>query len=192
MLRIDDIHAFGVIGHETVETFTDLWCNEIRKGGDQMIFTFGNYTVDIDVKKTRQIYKRLPLITQGCNCDGCQNFEKAVDVLPKAVRVFFDDLGIDLKRIVECYVNSKNEDNTLLYGGFCHVCGTLVQGENAWVNISEKHSYYNSDLAYHLDDNFCVSFQDECLMVEDQFEAPILQIEFEASIPWVLNKENTY
>ena len=157
-----------------------------------MIFTFGNYTIDIDVEKTRQIYQRLPLITQRCDCDGCRNFEKAVDILPKAVRTFFDDLGVDLKRIVERYVNCKNKDGTLLYGGFCHVCGTLIQGENAWVNIFPNHSYYNPDLAYHLDDNFFLSFQEECLMVEEQFEAPMLQIEFEANIPWVLNKENNY
>ena len=157
-----------------------------------MIFTFGNYTVDIDVEKTRRIYTRLPLITHRCTCAGCQNFEKSVDDLPKAVRTFFDDLGIDLKKIVECYVNCKNEDGTLLYGGFCHVCGTLIQGESAWVNISKTHSYYNTDLSYRLGDSFCVSFQEECLMVEKQFEPPILQIEFEATIPWVLNKENTY
>ena len=157
-----------------------------------MIFTFGNYTVDVDVEKTRQTYKRLPLITQGCDCDGCQNFEKAVDVLPKAVRAFFDDLGIDLKKIVECYVNCKNEDDTLFYGGFCHVCGTLIQGESAWVNISETHSYYNTDLTYCLDENFRISFQEECVLIEEHFDAPILQIEFVANIPWVLDKENLY
>ncbi len=157
-----------------------------------MIFIFGNYTVDIDVEKTRQIYTLLPPITQGCNCDGCQNFEKAVDVLPNAARAFFDDLGIDLKKIAECYVNCKNEDGTLLYGGFCHVCGTLIEGENAWVSISETHSYYNTNLAYPLSDNFRISFQENCFMIEKQFKAPILQIEFEATIPWVLNKENTY
>jgi len=157
-----------------------------------MIFTFGKFTVNIDVEKTKQIYKKLPLISQGCNCDGCQNFEKAVDLLSQEVRSFFDNCGIDLKRIVECYVNCKNDDGSLLYGGFCHLCGTLVQGENAWVKTSETHSYYNSDLAYHLDDSFCVSFQEECFFVEEQFEAPMLQIEFVANIPWVLNKENTY
>ena len=157
-----------------------------------MIFTFDKFVVDIDVEKTRQIYKELPFITQGCDCDGYQNFEKAANDLPEAARTFFDALGVDLKKIVECYVNCKNEDGTLLYGGFCHVCGTLIQGKSAWVNISETHSYYNSEIAYRLNDNFCISFQEECLMVEEQFEAPMLQIEFEANIPWMLDKENTY
>jgi len=169
-----------------------LCYNERKRGGDKMIFTFGNYTVDIDVEKTRQIYQKLPFITQGCDCDGCRNFEKAADILPEAVRDFFDDLGVDLQKIAECYVNCKNEDGTLFYGGFCHVCGTWIQGKSAWVNISETHSYYNTDLTYHLDKNFHISFQEECCMVEAQFDAPILQIEFAANIPWVLDQENTY
>ncbi len=162
------------------------------KGGVGMVITFGNYTVDVDVDKTRQIYKQLPLITDGCKCDGCENFEKAVDFLPEEVRAFFDNLGVDLKRIVECYVNCKNDDGSLFYGGFCHICGTLIKGESAWESISETHSHYNPDMAYSMNDNFRISFQEECLMVEDQFDAPILQIEFEANIPWILDRENTY
>ena len=157
-----------------------------------MVFTFGNYTVDIDVEKTKQTYKKLPLISQRCNCDGCQNFEKSVNTLPSSVRSFFDAIGIDLKKIAECYVNCKNQDGSLIYGGFCHVCGTIIQGKSPWVTISETHSYYNPDLPYHLNDNFCISFQEECLLVENQFEGPLLQIEFTATIPWVLDKENTY
>lgn len=32
-----------------------------------MIFTFGNYTVDVDFDKTKNIYNKLPLITKGCD-----------------------------------------------------------------------------------------------------------------------------
>ena len=156
-----------------------------------MIFTFGNYTVDIDVEKTKQTYEKLPSVSQRCSCDNCKNFEKAADILPTSVYTFFDALGINLKKIVECYVNCKNEDGTLLYGGFCHVCGTLIQGKSAWVNVSETHSYYNSETAYRLHDNFSISFQEECHLVEEQFEAPLLQIEILATVPWVLDQANT-
>ena len=157
-----------------------------------MLFTFGNYTVDIDVEKTKQAYDKLSLISQRCSCDGCQNFERSVDSLPSSVRSFFDTMGIDLKKIVECYVNCKNEDGTLFYGGFCHVCGTMIQGKSAWVKTSETQSYYHPDLAHPLHDHFYVSFQEECFIVEEPFEGPLLQIEFQATIPWVLDKENTY
>ena len=32
----------------------------------------------------------------------------------------------------------------------------------------------------------------ECHLVEAQFDAPVLQIEFQTDIPWGLNGENTY
>ena len=150
-----------------------------------MIFTFGNYTVDIDIEKTRKTYEKLPLVSQRCSCDDCKNFEKAVDSLSSSVRSFFDTVGVDLKKIAECYVNGKNEDSTLLYGGFCHVCGTMIQGTGAWVNVSENHSCYDPALAYSLDEHFRVSFQEQCLMVDAEFEGPLLQIELEATIPQV-------
>ncbi len=34
MLCIDSIHAFGVIWRGTVEMFTKLWYNEVKKGGE--------------------------------------------------------------------------------------------------------------------------------------------------------------
>lgn len=157
-----------------------------------MIFTFGKYTVDIDVEKTREIYRTLPTTGQACGCDGCENFERAVDVLPAEVRSFFEALGVDPKRVTECYVNCRMADDTLYYGGFCHLCGTLVHGESAFVKDSPTSSYYDPDRAYHICKDFCVSFQEECHLLEKVFEAPVLQLDFEAMIPWVLDKENTY
>ena len=151
-----------------------------------MIFTFGPYTVDIDTQKTQQIYQKLPPITERCHCDGCLNFEKAVDTLPTSVHAFFDTLGVDLKRITECYVYCKNADNSLRYGGFCHVCGTLVKVNHALATETAAHP------TYHLQNDFHVSFHKDCIMVEAPFENPILQIELEATIMWVLDKENTY
>ena len=153
-----------------------------------MIFTFGNYVIDADTEKTRGIYRTLPLISQSCSCDGCRNFEQAVDVLPEPVLAFFRTLGIDPKKMTECYVNCQNADGTLFYGGFCHLCGTLIQGESAWGKTSEASSRCDADLMYHIDDHFCVSFGEACDLVEVQFEAPVLQIEFQADIPWVLDK----
>ena len=157
-----------------------------------MLFTFGNYTVDIDVEKTRETYRKLPSVGQACGCDGCVNFEKAVDVLSAEVRSFFDVLGVDLKRIVECYVNCQTADGALFYGGFCNLCGRLVDGESAWVKDSETSGIYDHGRAYYIHGDFCVSFQEECHLIEKAFEAPIIQMDFMATIPWVLDRENTY
>ena len=69
-----------------------------------MIFQFGEYKIDVDVEKTRQFYDRAKTVSEGCQCDGCLNFERAVDKLPQNIRDFFSALGVDMKKICECYV----------------------------------------------------------------------------------------
>ena len=91
-----------------------------------MVFEFGSYKADIDVEKTRHFYKNAESVSKRCSCDGCTNFEEAVAVLPQSVIKFFADLGIDMRKVCECYVNITNDNGTLLYGGFYHVCGTLL------------------------------------------------------------------
>lgn len=100
----------------------------MRKGND-MLFEFGPYKANINISKTKLFYETHGLAAGGCDCDGCRNFAKAVDALPLPVRSFFTQLGIDIQKPCECYVHYTNEDGTLLYGGFYHVCGTLLNKE---------------------------------------------------------------
>ena len=103
-----------------------------------MIFQFGEYKIDVDVEKTRQFYDRAKTVSEGCQCDGCLNFERAVDKLPLNIRDFFSALGVDMKKICECYVYCAKDENTLYYGGFCHICGTLLSGKSAWKPTSDS------------------------------------------------------
>ena len=103
-----------------------------------MIFQFGEYKIDVDVEKTRQFYDRAKTVSEGCQCDGCLNFERAVDKLPQNIRDFFSALGVDMKKICECYVYCAKDENTLYYGGFCHICGTLLSGKSAWKPSSDS------------------------------------------------------
>ena len=64
-----------------------------------MIFQFGEYKIDVDVEKTRQFYDRAKTVSEECQCDGCLNFERAVDKLPQNIRDFFSALGVDMKKI---------------------------------------------------------------------------------------------
>lgn len=59
MLRIDDIHAFGVIRYETIEKFIDLCYNKIKKGGE---FVGESNLKHIDGIKIRRQYFNIPLI----------------------------------------------------------------------------------------------------------------------------------
>lgn len=157
-----------------------------------MVFEFGQYKVDIDVERTRSFYENASLVSEGCSCDGCQNFEKAAGVLPESVGLFFSRLGIDMEKVCEVYVNCVNDDGTLLYGGFYHACGTVISGKSAWMAADHHISYWEDQRTFHITQDFHVSFTEECALLEEEFPLPALQIEIYASIPWVLEKENHY
>lgn len=157
-----------------------------------MIIEFGQYKVDVDIQKTKEFYKKAELVSKGCSCDGCLNFEKAVGVFPQSVTMFFTNLGIDLRKVCECYVNCTNKDGTLLYGGFYHVCGTLLNGKSAWKKINDRTSYWEENATFAVSLDFHISFQEDIALLEADFPLPVIQLEFSANIPWVLNKENTY
>nr|WP_288828497.1 hypothetical protein [uncultured Clostridium sp.] len=157
-----------------------------------MIFKFGQYQVDIDVDKTKSFYENAPLVSEGCSCSGCRNYEKAITVLPAEVTGFFSDLGVDMRKVSEVYVNCNNSDGTLFYGGFYHLCGTLLLGESAWVSIDPSISHWEEEQAFKITNDFHVSFQKECSLLEDDLPRPALQLEISANIPWVLHEENKY
>lgn len=162
-----------------------------------MIFQFGQFKLDIDVDKTREFYKEMEYVSEGCSCAGCRNFEKAVNVLPREVVEFFESLGIDMKKITEVYVYTTNPNGTVYYGGFFHLCGRLLEGNSAWEKESVEMEnaglfQWKRSNTYPLSKDFCISFKQGGNLVEKEFPEPVLTIDIEANIPWVLDEENTY
>ncbi len=158
---------------------------------------FGQFYLDIDVNKTREFYKKMEYVSHGCSCSGCRNFEQAVDTLSNEIIYFFESIGIDMKKITEVYVNTVNSDGSLLYGGFYHLCGTILSGESAWIELPTSKSksrifHWDHLRTYPVSKNFYISFQKDCALVEDGFPMPVLQLEIEAVIPWVLEEPNIY
>lgn len=157
-----------------------------------MIFECGSYKIDVDVDRTKQFYETASRVSEGCSCSGCRNYEKAVQKFPTVITDFFAGLGIDMRCVCEVYVNYANPDGSLFYGGFYHLCGTLLSGKSAWVPTSSTSSYWKDDRTFPVTDNFHISFQQECDLLEKDFPLPALQLELSANIPWVLPEENTW
>ena len=137
-----------------------------------MIFEFGPYRVDVDVERTRQWYKTEPTANQCCDCDGCINFERAADLFPERVKSFFTALGADAKKPIEVFVNHTNKDGTL-----------LSEGEELW-QVTEGEPFGPR--------GFQIFFKGDLDCVQENCPRPVVQMEINADIPWVLEKENTY
>ena len=155
-----------------------------------MIFRFGNYTLDVDVDRTRAFYSRddVKTTSEQCICAGCQNFDKAILKTPAAVTDFLESLGIDPRKPAEVFdvMGGLDENGQVLYNGFYHICATRLEGEDAWVRTSESSMHLDGDRMYAVDDSFKVSFEERVLLLHKDFPTPVLQLEIVARLPWVL------
>ena len=152
-------------------------------------FTFGDYVIDVDVERTREIYKTLQPVSKRCTCDWCANYQRAVTHAPLQVKSMFESLGIDLERITESAACHQNRDGSWHYDCTCHVRGKLVKGKELTRVVGGQLVTLRSEDAYEVAKGVIVWFSDECNRVEKEFDAPILQLDFGIDLPWVLDKK---
>ena len=57
---------------------------------------------------------------------------------------------------------------------------------------SDSTAYWDEKAIYPLSPNFGVSFSDRIDMPEPDFPLSVIQLDFDADIPWVLGKRNSY
>ncbi|MBQ7911247.1 MAG: hypothetical protein IJ363_10750 [Clostridia bacterium] len=155
-----------------------------------MIFRFGNYTLDVDVERTRAFYARgdVKTTSQQCTCAGCQNYDKAILKMPAAVTDFLESLGLDPRKPAEAFdvMGGLAEDGKVLYNGFYHLCGVRLRGEDAWVKTAKDMKHLDGDRMYAVDGDFKVSFEEEICLLHEAFPTPVLQMEFDARLPVAL------
>ena len=157
-----------------------------------MLFEFGNYILDIDVDKTREFYIHAQNITADCDCQGCRNYVKWAEELSAEPKYTLENMGVLLEKTPEVYVNCSNEDGTLYYGGFYHVCGKIVRGKNPWMTITENSRTFDEGTFVSLADGFRVSFTEDIDLLEENFPTPAIQMEILANIPFVLSERCDY
>ena len=149
-------------------------------------FTFGGYRLLVDVEATQAYYAAHNESWITCDCAGCRNFARTVKELPKAVRAFFDVLGLAPEKVQElCYYNGT--ENTITGDCWYHLVGTVLEGSSkpgdyqvfpaGWVDIAE---------------GFSVGFKNECELLPDDFPRPCCQMQLNFTLPWVLEEPNPY
>lgn len=150
-----------------------------------MLFELEKYTLDIDVDRTRDFYIHADKITDGCNCQGCRNYEKWAASLSAEPKYILERMGVRLEKTTEVYVNCPNDDGSLFYGGFCHLCGKIVQGP-------KNMRTFEKDAFITLTENFQVAFTEDIALLENNFPLPVIQMEILANIPFVLLEKCDY
>lgn len=156
-----------------------------------MIFEFGVYKLDIDVDRTRCFYETVD-DSLGCDCAGCRNFRKAYPLIPDAVQAFFRQLGVDIGKPAEMTAYVSRDGNMTLYDGFYHICGSILEGREPFIQIDERHFQLDESMTIKLTPDHFVYFTNKCGLVEKDFPTPVIQLEIQGIIPWVLDEPNPY
>ncbi len=147
-----------------------------------MKFEFGPYILDVDTRKNTAIYKDLPLLTCGCDCQGCRNYVEAVKTLPNEIMRFFNAFGVDAQKPSEAFVIPDGSADSIQYQGWYPICGTILQ------------SPHDADVPklYSVTDHFRVWFHNRADLLPEVFTAPVFQMEIDARIPWMLDEPYFY
>ena len=140
-------------------------------------YNLGNWTIDIDVEATRKFYQRFYAISDGCGCSYCINYVKACESYSKDIKDFFSDLGIIPTKEAEVYSCGEIENGRILYSGFYHIVGRIINGEDCWNPVDSNTKVHN---LFQLSDDFNFGFTYDTNLVPDGFPKPVIQMEFES------------
>jgi hypothetical protein len=129
-----------------------------------------------DPEATRRAYAATPLVDLSACCDTCENFWAAVGAgcaFPAEFVALAQTLGIDLAKPAELYEVADVRPGWHLYEGWYHFVGTAPCAGTTPAATEAK-----PFLAYLLSENS---------LAHEAFRGqPLVQLEFQAVVPWVL------
>ncbi|MCL2046892.1 MAG: hypothetical protein FWG88_10975 [Oscillospiraceae bacterium] len=147
----------------------------------------GQWEIEFDRNKTIEYYKDIDTLEFGCTCRTCVNYCIAVKDFPNEVTRFFDSLGLDLIKPTEVY-GCMYENGKVEYGGFYHLVGSYISGEDIWQGLSNGGSTFKFELLAKIVEDYGIGFTKETVMVPNNFPMPVLQMEIIFMIPWLIDE----
>jgi hypothetical protein len=148
---------------------------------------FGRWELNCDPDATKKAYAAVSLGgPEECGCNPCLNFAAARNqIYPPSVLALLRNLGISPDREVEIYYMARMETGRHLYGGWFHFVGSIVSGADAAKQIAER--IWQPDLE-NQSEYFSLGFTSRVELIRKPFAGlPLVQLEFTAQVPWVLD-----
>lgn len=147
-----------------------------------MELEFNDLVIEADPEKTKLLYAGAERITDGCDCGGCRNYALAAERFPPEVSEFFSRMGIDPEKPAEVYLLDRKDADTARYGGFYHLCGRIINGDD---DLNEKLEDATSDF-YPIAEGYYVAFTESISLPEEDVPLPALQMEIDFTLPRLL------
>lgn len=145
--------------------------------------TVARWLIDHDPDVTRRCYAPLAVGT-GCKCNQCRNFDAAVGrTFPPAFVALANDLGIDTTKPAELCHWCSEPSGLHLTGGWFHLVGTIVTGDDVIQWDGNSGTFRFEQLVPGLEFGLSVRL---ALVREAFARLPLVQLEFQTRVPWVL------
>jgi hypothetical protein len=151
-----------------------------------MQIKFKKWIIQCDVDATRKAYAKIKSGgPEECGCNTCKNFVAARQyTYPQEVSSILEQLGISINKEAEVYHNCKLESGLHDYGGWFHFIGSIEEGPDSKRQIAENTFTFELE---RIDNRFAMGFTADIALVQRSFgNQPVVQVEFEAEVPWVI------
>ena len=122
---------------------------------------------------------------ETCGCTDCLNFAAArKHAYPSEILSIFDQLGIDSRKESEIWHYCRETTGLHHYGGFFHFVGAVDSGKDA-KEIVNGHVTFDFE---SIGNDFEFGFTLNVALVPKSFgNGHVVQLEFQAKIPWALD-----
>jgi hypothetical protein len=141
-----------------------------------MITRIAKWEIDHDPALTANCYGRY--VGDRCECIACRNFRAvAIDrAFPEPFRDLAQKLGIDVSKPAEL-AHYGEPGSPCLTGGWFHLVGRVLSGRD-WPQDGGPYLGLSQ-----------FGFTERVALLPDSFKGyPIVQLEFETTVPWVLKE----
>ncbi len=151
------------------------------------ILNFRDWQFEFDRELTQKTYQET---AQGgadmCICANCKNFSAYREhVFPAEILDLFDKIGIDYKKEAEIWEIDLSDGLHQVFGWF-HFKGRMLSGKNVLIKLPNgKGGTYDFT---ELSDKFAIGFSEASDLSFFEDEANLVQVDFRAKIPWVIEK----
>lgn len=148
--------------------------------------TVARWLIDHDPDVTRHCFAQLPVGT-NCDCNQCRNFNAAAGRTFAAEFVaLLDGLGIDPTKPAELCHWCREPSGLYLTGGWFHFVGSILSGEDAMHWENNTGTFRFEELVPGLEFGFTARLT----LVREVFGGlPLVQLEFQTRVPWVLAEQ---
>lgn len=123
-------------------------------------------------------FVRLSIKWALCDCLYCLNFYEAMKSRSEIELQFFNRLGINPSQCNHLSHFDPQENGLYFYIGCYHMVGK--------VSNKTPLEIINSDGAIEISNNLHIGFSNDLEFVPGGFTRPVLQLDFEIEVPWVL------